>query len=71
METIKQKLNLIHLCPRLKADHAGLSLSSFGLGVGEGRHGKPLTRQSDESDLSLACVRWLRRASSGSWEIQR
>lgn len=55
METIKQKLNLIHLCPQLKADRVGLSLPAFGLGVGGGGcHGKPITRQNDESDLSPA-----------------
>lgn len=36
METIKQKLNLIHLCPQLKAGRVGLSLPAFGLGVGGG-----------------------------------
>lgn len=56
METIKQKLNLIHLCPQLKADRVGLSLPAFGLGVGGGGgcHGKLITRRNDESDLSPA-----------------
>lgn len=57
METIKQKLNLIHLYSEHKVDHVGFfSLSSSRLGVREDYYGKLITRQSNESDLSCIQV---------------
>lgn len=57
METIKQKLNLIHLYSEHKVDHVGFfSPSSPRLGVREDDYGKLITRQSNESDLSLVKV---------------
>lgn len=71
METIKQKLNLIHLYSEHKVDHVGFfSLSSSRLGVREDYYGKLITRQSNESDLSLVKgTNGLYKTSYSSWRI--
>lgn len=53
METIKQKLNLIHLYSEHKVDNVGfLPPSSFCLGVREDYYGKLIMKQGNERDLS-------------------
>lgn len=68
METIKQKLNLIHLCPQLKAGRVGLSLPAFGLGVGGGA---VMGSRSRGKMMKAICHPRECTDSSGSWAVQR
>lgn len=51
METIKQKLNLIHLYSKHQVDNVGFFSLSPRLGVREGYYGKLITRPSNHNHL--------------------